>query len=72
MDGNPPPDGRGTAEQRPSAPPGAAKDPGAERYGPLALRRMTKDDGRSLIVYELVDRPPQDGSGDPGHDGVRA
>jgi hypothetical protein len=33
---------------------------------------MTKDDGRSLIVYALVDRSPQDGSGDPGHDGVRA
>jgi hypothetical protein len=32
---------------------------------------MTKDDGRSLIVYALVDRSPQDGSGDPGHDGER-
>lgn len=32
----------------------AAEDPGdvpSERYGPLELRRMRKDDGRSLIVF---------------------
>ena len=37
---------------------GSAPDPGAaavERYGPLALRRLVKDDGRSLIVYERAE-----------------
>ena len=32
--------------------PGPAAD--AERYGPLALDRMTKDDGRALLVYAGV------------------
>jgi hypothetical protein len=27
---------------------------GAERYGPVALERMTKDDGRLLILYTSV------------------
>jgi len=71
MDGNPPPDGRGTAEQRSSAPPGAAGD-AVESFGPLALRRMGKDDGRSLIVYERGDPAPQDASGDPGPGRTRA
>jgi hypothetical protein len=26
-----------------------------ERYGPLSLLRMRKDDGRSLILYERTD-----------------
>ena len=68
MDGNPPPDGRG-AEPRP---PGARGDPGAESFGPLAVRRMTKDDGRSLIVYERADPLSQAGSGEPGPRGARA
>ncbi len=28
-----------------------------ERYGPLAVRRLVKDDGRSEIVYERVEPP---------------
>jgi hypothetical protein len=39
-------------------------DPGdnaVERYGPLAVRRLVKDDGRALIVYERVE--PPEGSG---------
>ncbi|HEY0517042.1 MAG TPA: hypothetical protein VGD00_07975 [Solirubrobacteraceae bacterium] len=30
----------------------AAPAAAAERYGPLELRRMRKEDGRMLIVYE--------------------
>ena len=70
MDGNPPPDGRGIAEQ-PS--PGAREEREAgpaERFGPLAVRRMAKDDGRALIVYE--DRRPREGSGGAGARGARA
>jgi hypothetical protein len=43
MDANPGPSSRPAAED--------AKDAGAERYGPLALRRLRKDDGRALIAY---------------------
>jgi hypothetical protein len=28
-----------------------ARDDGTERYGPLELRRLRKDDGRALIAY---------------------
>jgi hypothetical protein len=28
--------------------------PDLERFGPLALRRMIKDDGRALLVYEVA------------------
>jgi hypothetical protein len=48
----------------------ATPDPGA--YGPLAVRRMTKDDGRALIVYERVEEPSQSGSGEPKRGGARA
>jgi hypothetical protein len=30
--------------------------PPQERYGPLALVRVTQDDGRKLIVYNHTDR----------------
>jgi hypothetical protein len=32
-----------------------------ERYGPLAVARMRKDDGRSLILYRRDDGADQDG-----------
>jgi hypothetical protein len=40
---------------------GPAPDPEAsvERYGPLELRRLRKDDGRRLIVYRRVE-PAED------------
>ncbi len=63
MDGNPPPDPRGTAGQRSPGPLEAREANPDERLGPLALRRMTKDDGRSLIVYERVDRSPHHAPG---------
>jgi hypothetical protein len=30
--------------------------PGKERYGPLALARTRKDDGRALLLYSVVGR----------------
>ncbi len=39
-----------------------------ERYGPLSLLRMHKDDGRSLILYERTDgagADPPAGAGEP-------
>ncbi len=40
----------------PSRPAGEdGRGDGAERYGPLALRRLRKDDGRALIVYTRVE-----------------
>ncbi len=47
MDTKPGPSAQGSA-----AGPGAAA---VERYGPLEVRRLVKDDGRSLIVYERVE-----------------
>jgi hypothetical protein len=53
-----------------------------EFYGPLAVLRMHKDDGRSLILYERTDgagaEPPvsageaADGPADDGAEGGRA
>jgi hypothetical protein len=31
--------------------------PPLERYGPLALERHRKDDGRALLLYERVEEP---------------
>lgn len=28
-----------------------------ERYGPLAVERLTKDDGRALLLFVLEDQP---------------
>jgi hypothetical protein len=40
-------------------PPSPADPPGEEeRYGPLAVRRFRKDDGRALILYEARDDEP--------------
>jgi hypothetical protein len=45
------------APERPTPPSGSgpggdgAAPPAAERYGPLALSRRSKEDGRALIVY---------------------
>jgi hypothetical protein len=51
---------------RPSSPPADQRDaPGQpqaqaqeqERYGPLAISRHRKDDGRALILYEHATEP---------------
>jgi hypothetical protein len=46
------------SERRDSAPPLPADEPtGAdERYGPLALARHTKDDGRALLLFTRAER----------------
>jgi hypothetical protein len=44
--GEPPP-----AEERSGA--GSEDEP--ERFGPLLVRRLTKEDGRALILYERDD-----------------
>jgi hypothetical protein len=31
---------------------------GEERYGPLAIARLRKDDGRALILYASAGTPP--------------
>ncbi|HEY2536434.1 MAG TPA: hypothetical protein VGI24_05560 [Solirubrobacteraceae bacterium] len=41
-----------------------------ERFGPLAVSRHVKDDGRALILYTL--REPSEQAGDPGGHGERA
>ncbi len=50
--GEPPP-----AEERSGA---AASEDEPERFGPLLVRRLTKKDGRALILYERDD--DRDGS----------
>ncbi len=40
-------------------PPSGSAAAAAERYGPLELRRLVKDDGRALIVYRR-DEPPEE------------
>jgi hypothetical protein len=57
MNGKPggPGEPRSQAGEGPLSEPGAAAGEG-ERYGPLELRRLRKDDGRSLIVYSRVER----------------
>ncbi len=44
----------GSSSQRPA--PERDESP-PERYGPLILRRLVKDDGRALIVYERAVEP---------------
>ncbi|HXB15802.1 MAG TPA: hypothetical protein VNV44_08670 [Solirubrobacteraceae bacterium] len=46
-------DGKPGPPSRPSG--GDAREGGSERYGPLELRRLRKDDGRALIVYARAD-----------------
>lgn len=46
----------GSSKDGPASDPDAAA---AERYGPLELRRLVKDDGRALIVYRR-EEPPED------------
>jgi hypothetical protein len=38
----------------------ATPDGEEERFGPLALRRLSKEDGRSLILYTRADEPDGD------------
>jgi hypothetical protein len=52
---------RGSSSQDPA--PDSREDV-VERFGPLALRRLVKDDGRSLIVYERA-QPPERREPDP-------
>ncbi len=54
MDGNPGArrDGADGAPPAPATPGGEVP---SERYGPLELRRMRKDDGRSLILFSRAD-----------------
>jgi len=51
-------------EQPPAEPepgePGAgsgSSETAVERFGPLALERLRKDDGRSLIIYSRAEPP---------------
>ena len=47
-------------EPSPEPPPAGRNDahePDPERFGPLALQRLEKDDGRSLIIYGRAERP---------------
>ena len=47
--------------------PPAPQRPPEEHYGILALTRMHKDDGRSLILYRLAETD-REGSRDDGDD----
>jgi len=67
MDGNPPPEGRGDAAESTSSGPGRSPE---EHFGPLALRRMTKPDGRSLIAYRRVDLAAPGAAGERGRSGA--
>ncbi|MEA2207985.1 MAG: hypothetical protein QOF54_462 [Solirubrobacteraceae bacterium] len=67
--GEPPRRGLGDARRAPEEPPqtpGAAGEPplGDERYGPLAVLRTHKDDGRALILYSDERREPPDEAND--------
>ena len=46
----PPSDGAGAAGDGPQS--------DAERFGPLALERRRKDDGRALIIYRRAEPEP--------------
>jgi hypothetical protein len=55
------------AKRVPSEQPGAAgAEGGLERYGPLGLRRLRKDDGRALIAYTRVEPPSVLDAREPG------
>ncbi|HEV3048485.1 MAG TPA: hypothetical protein VGY13_14115 [Solirubrobacteraceae bacterium] len=47
---------RGRPAGRPGCRPDAAAPPADERFGPLALVRSAKEDGRQLILYAHDDR----------------
>lgn len=55
----------GSADQPPD------ERPAEERYGPLAIGRMSKDDGRSLILYSH-DEDGGESAPAPASDGGRA
>jgi hypothetical protein len=64
MDGKPGPSDVPAAAPQGEPAAGRAADAGAaaaasgsgERYGPLELRRLRKDDGRALILFSSVER----------------
>jgi hypothetical protein len=60
------PPGTGSGE-RGSQPPHsneASREAVNERYGPLELTRLRKDDGRALILYSHDEGPPPQASDD--------
>jgi hypothetical protein len=68
MDGKP-----GPSEEReesgPEAAPAASRDPSSgtaqqERYGPLDVTRLRKEDGRALIVFSRTERTERTESAD--------
>jgi hypothetical protein len=66
------------ADARPPEDP--PREAGAEqRYGPLAIARVHKDDGRALILYghaevqsEGASEPQSEGASEPSHGHERA
>jgi hypothetical protein len=46
--------------RRTDPPPPSPGDGDEERFGPLLLRRMVKDDGRALILYRAPGPPDRD------------
>jgi hypothetical protein len=38
-----------------------AEEEKEERFGPLAVRRLVREDGRALILYTRVEEPDGDG-----------
>jgi hypothetical protein len=51
-----------SSTERPAAHEQGGADGDLERYGPLALRRLRKDDGRALILYSRAG--PVEGDGE--------
>lgn len=48
----------GEQPQEEKVPPAGVEPAGdAERFGPLTLERMSKEDGRALLVYHLSEGP---------------
>jgi hypothetical protein len=48
----------GPPPSQPDERPGSASEKD-ERFGPLRLRRTTKEDGRALILYYRIDDPEE-------------
>jgi hypothetical protein len=51
-------------DAKPGPDPAPEEDSATERYGPLELRRLRKDDGRQLIVYTRVESAERSGPGE--------
>jgi hypothetical protein len=48
--------------RKPAAPPapGGAESGAGERFGPLAIERVAKADGRALILYSPAEQPERE------------